>query len=93
MTKSHPNRNYIGIVHRHDDGTLGIHFADVPGCVSAGDTIDELLVHASEALALHLEDGPLPDARSLEAVKADAHVARDLAAGGSLLAVPFRIRP
>jgi len=83
-------RHYIGIVHSHHDGTLGIHFADVPGCVSAADTMDALLEHAREALALHLEDDPLPIARTLDQIRADDHIARELAAGACLLAVPHR---
>lgn len=82
-------RHYIGIVHRHHDGTLGIHFADVPGCISAADTMDELLAHAREALTLHLEDEPLPVARSLDDIRADEHIARELATGALLLDVPL----
>ena len=84
-------RCYIGIVHRHADGTLGIHFPDVPGCVSAGDTMDGLLAHAKEALTLHVEDQPTPVARSLKAIRTDDQVARDLDDGAGLLAVPLPI--
>jgi predicted RNase H-like HicB family nuclease len=41
--------------------SFGIWFVDLPGCVSAGDTIAQALEGANEALALHiagmLEDG------------------------------------
>ncbi|WP_414898434.1 type II toxin-antitoxin system HicB family antitoxin [Rhodovulum sp. YEN HP10] len=82
-------RHYIGVVHQEDDSAFGIHFPDVPGCFSAADALDDLLSNASEALALHLEDEILPEARSLDAVRADSDVARDLEAGAFLLAVPF----
>jgi predicted RNase H-like HicB family nuclease len=42
-------------------GHYSVDFPDLPGCVSAGDTLEEAFVMASEALSLHLfgmqEDG------------------------------------
>ncbi|MEM5470688.1 type II toxin-antitoxin system HicB family antitoxin [Hoeflea sp. AS60] len=81
-------RHYIGVVHQEGNSAFGVHFPDVPGCFSAADELDDLLTSASEALALHLEGEPLPEARSLEAVRDDAEVARDLKDGAFLLAVP-----
>lgn len=81
-------RHYIGVVHQDGDSAFGVHFPDVPGCFSAADQLDDLLANASEALALHLEGEALPEARSLEAVREDAGVARDLKDGAFLLAVP-----
>ena len=49
----------------------GVVVPDLPGCFSAGDTLDEALVNAKEAILLHL-DGllddkrPIPPLRSLE---------------------------
>ena len=82
-------RYYIGVVHQDGDSAYGVHFPDVPGCFSAADEMDDLLANASEALSLHLEDEPLPHARSLDTVRADEEVKRDLAEGAFLLAVPF----
>jgi predicted RNase H-like HicB family nuclease len=82
-------RYYIGVVHQDGDSAYGVHFPDVPGCFSAADEMDDLLTNASEALSLHLEDEPLPHARSLDTVRADEEVKRDLAEGAFLLAVPF----
>ncbi|OCW58991.1 type II toxin-antitoxin system HicB family antitoxin [Hoeflea olei] len=81
-------RHYIGVVHQDGDSAFGVHFPDVPGCFSAADRLDDLLGNASEALALHLEGEELPEARTLEAVREDADVARDLRDGAFLLAVP-----
>lgn len=81
-------RHYIGVVHQDGDSAFGVHFPDVPGCFSAADQLDDLLANASEALALHLEGAALPQARTLEAVREDADVARDLKDGAFLLAVP-----
>ena len=82
-------RHYIAVVHQEGESAFGVHFPDVPGCFSAADDIDDLLANATEALALHLEDTPPPQARSLDAVRMDEDVARDLAEGAFLLAVPF----
>jgi len=82
-------RYYIGVVHQDGDSAYGVHFPDVPGCFSAADEMDDLLTNASEALSLHLEDTPLPYPRTLDAVRLDEDVKRDLAEGAFLLAVPF----
>jgi predicted RNase H-like HicB family nuclease len=54
----------------------GVAVPDLPGCFSAGDTLDEAMENACEAIDLHvstmIEDGaPLPAARSMEALQAD----------------------
>ena len=67
---------YIALVHKDEGTSYGVSFPDVPGCVSAGDTLDEALRNAAEALAGHLAlmraDGEAePAARSLEAIRSD----------------------
>lgn len=69
--------NYIGLIHKDADSDYGVSFPDFPGCVSAGETLDEARAGAEEALALHiegmLEDGDaIPEPTSLEDVMADA---------------------
>ena len=59
------------------------YFPDLPGCTSAGDTLDETIVNAGEALSAHvgfmMEDGdPVPPPRSIEAIKADPEHDRDM---------------
>ncbi|RJF63544.1 type II toxin-antitoxin system HicB family antitoxin [Rhodopseudomonas palustris] len=76
--------HYISIVEdTGPDLAVGVWFPDLPGCVSAGDDIDEALRNAPEALALYLEqiehDGkPLPKPRTLTELKADPAVADDI---------------
>lgn len=45
----------------YSNGSIGIMFPDLPGCVSSAKTLDEALYMASDALALHIsgieEDG------------------------------------
>lgn len=73
----------VGLIYR-DDTAYGISFPDMPGCVSAAASLDELLLDGKEALDLHIEgmlqDGEeLPEFRSLEALRADPHFADDFA--------------
>ncbi len=68
---------YIALVHKDEGTSYGVSFPDVPGCISAGDTFEEAIDNASQALAGHLAvmeaDGdPIPHARSLEELKRDA---------------------
>jgi len=58
-------------------GGYSVDFPDLPGCVSAGDGLEEALTLAREALALHLfgmaEDGdPIPEASDPAALPAEA---------------------
>ncbi len=54
-------RRYFPAQIEAGDSSYGVWFADLPGCVSAGDTIAEAIEGAHEALALHIagmvEDG------------------------------------
>jgi len=54
-------QHYIALIHKETGSDYGVSFPDLPGCVTAGTTLDEARSHAEEALALHLaglaEDG------------------------------------
>lgn len=59
-------------------GTYGIIFPDFLGCISAGDTFEEVVAMGHEALQLHIDgmvddgdDIPEPTAVTLEQVRAD----------------------
>ena len=79
------NTNYIAIV--EDGGTVhatGVWFPDLPGCLSAGDTLDEALANATEILdewaIMMAEDGrQMPRPRTLTELKADPDVAAEIA--------------
>lgn len=69
-------RPYIALIHKDADSDYGVSFPDLPGCISAGSTLDEARAMAAEALALHLEglaaDGEAPPApSSLETIMSD----------------------
>ena len=70
------------VVHKDADSGYGVTVPDLPGCFSAGDTLDEVIESAREAIACHIEglllDGePVPAKASLE-----AHQANDDYRGG-----------
>ena len=70
-------RPYIALIHKDPATDYGVSFPDLPGCISAGSTLDEARAMAAEALGLHLdgmaEDGEaIPDPSTLEAIMADA---------------------
>jgi predicted RNase H-like HicB family nuclease len=75
--------HYIAIIEEEEGKAVGVWFPDLPGCVSAGDTIDDALQNAAEALELWaeamIEGGQkIPPPRSLADLKADPEVAQDL---------------
>lgn len=55
---------YFGVIHKDTNSDYGISFPDLPGCISAGTTLDELDIMSREALRLHTE-GMLADKEAL----------------------------
>jgi len=49
--------HYVALIHEDADGSYGVSFPDLPGVVTAGDTIDEAMQEAAELLAFAAEDG------------------------------------
>jgi len=48
--------HYVAIVEDSGpDKAVGLWFPDLPGCFSAGDTVDEALLNAGEAVLLYAE--------------------------------------
>src|ERR1700681_142244 len=47
---------YVSLIHKDADSDYGVSFPDLPGCVTAGRTVNEALLMAKEALALHIEN-------------------------------------
>src|SRR5256885_10953569 len=75
---------YIALVHKDEGTSYGVSFPDVPGCISAGDTFEEAVANAAEALAGHLAlmkaDGDaLPSPRSFDELKRDPGFVDDAA--------------
>ena len=73
---------YIAFIHKDPDSIYGVSFPDVPGCISAGDTIDDAVRNAVEALSGHVRmleaDGdPVPPPRDFDAIIDDPDLAED----------------
>ena len=66
--------HYIALIHKDADSGYGVSFPDVAGVIAVADTLDEAIAEAAAALVFAFEDwsGPLPVARSLEALRGDA---------------------
>jgi len=47
--------NYPIVVHKEEGTDYGVTVPDLPGCFSAGSTMDEAIAMAREAIELHLE--------------------------------------
>lgn len=91
--ESRMSRSIIGLIHG-EPGSFGISFPDVPGCISAGATLDETLANGADALAFHLEGmaedgGPPPVPRSLDAIRADPEHAFELSEPHVVALVPY----
>ncbi len=68
-------KRYVALVHHEAGSAYGVSFPDFPGCVSAGDTFDEAISNAVEALWAHVdlmhEDGDvIPEPRDLQDIRA-----------------------
>jgi len=69
---------YVAIVEdAGPDNAVGVWFPDLPGCFSAGDTLDKAISNASAAVALYAESleeqgRTLPPPRSLSMLRRDA---------------------
>ena len=75
---------YIALVHKDEGTSYGVSFPDLPGCISAGDTFEEAVANAAEAIAAHLAllraDGDtIPAPRSFDELKRDREFLADAA--------------
>ena len=69
--------NYPVVIHKEKRSDYGVTVPDLPGCFSAGKTLDEVRSMAQEAIELHLEgmidEGlPVPAPNSIEAHQRNA---------------------
>jgi predicted RNase H-like HicB family nuclease len=84
-------RHYVAIVEDSGPETaVGIWFPDLPGCFSAGDTVEQAMLNATEAIGLYAEaiekDGNrLPAPRTLAELRDDPIFAEDVQ--GNLVAL------
>lgn len=86
--------HYIALIHKDGDSSYGVSFPDLPGVISAGDTIDEAMQHAAEVLVFAAEDwgdGRFPPPRTIDELRSDPTFRED-AMDAVVAAVPFRIK-
>ena len=62
---------FPAVIHKDEESGHGVAVPDLPGCFSAGDTLEEAIESAHEAVACHIEgllmDGePVPEQAPLE---------------------------
>ena len=67
---------YIGYLHKEAGSDFGVSFPDFPGCITAGESLEDARRMAGEALGLHIqgmiEDGePIPEPSTLDEVASD----------------------
>jgi len=72
-----PKGTLRSIFHKDPDSDYGVTVPDLPGCFSAGATIDEALANAVEAIECHVEglmldSEPIPTPKSVEHHKDNA---------------------
>jgi len=46
---------FVGVIHKDKDSDYGVSFPDFPGCISAGNTLQEAYEMGKEALRGHIE--------------------------------------
>ncbi len=47
--------DYVVVIEQARDGSYSAYVPDLPGCVSSGDTIEEVRVMIEEAVTMHLK--------------------------------------
>lgn len=67
---------YVALLRKQPDSDFGVDFPDFPGCVTAGETLEDARRMAAEALQLHIEgmieDGDaIPAPSRLDEIMAD----------------------
>lgn len=89
--------HYVALIHKDPASCYGVQFPDVPGVVTAGDTLEEAIINAADALAFAAEDWqdltgrPFPAPRTLDALRDDPDY-REATIDAVVAVVPFSIR-
>ncbi len=89
--------HYIALIHKQADSCYGVSFPDVPGVITAGDTIDEAMRNAGEVLEFAAEDWSdhtgreFPHPRTIDDLRGDLEF-QEAATDAVIAAVPFRAK-
>ncbi len=73
--------NYPAVIFKEKTSDYGVSFPDFPGCITAGDTVEEAYEMAKEALEFHIEgmlenNENIPESSALHVVKNDPEYKR-----------------
>jgi predicted RNase H-like HicB family nuclease len=87
-------QTYLAAIHKDEDSDFTALFPGVPGCITAGSTMEELEAMARQALQGHLEvlrdsGDPVPEPLDIDAAKAH----EDGKGAAFILAVPVYLAP
>lgn len=47
--------DYVVVIEKLDDGSLSAYVPDLPGCVTSGDSVDEVRILIKEAVTMHID--------------------------------------
>lgn len=89
--------HYIALIHKDRDSCYGVSFPDIPGVITAGDTIDEAMQNAVEVLEFAAEDWSrltgesFPVPRTIDELRSDP-VFCGQAEDAVVAAVPFAVK-
>jgi len=87
-------KNYIALFEENGKGGYGVVFPDFPGCISAGNTFEEAVRMAHEALSLHTEEEKkLPKPRTLEQIKKTWEDWKEWEKDGNFIVVNISLLP
>ncbi len=50
-----PDLEYLVVIEKAEDGSFSAYVPDLPGCVSCGDSVDEVTQLIGEAIRLHID--------------------------------------
>lgn len=82
-------RYFTAIVHKDEGSAYGLAFPDLPGCFASADDWNAIPVAATEALDLWFEDATDVAPAPLDEIRQREDVRAALAAGASLMTVPY----
>lgn len=87
-------QRFVAVIEKDPNSAFGVWFPDVEGCFSAGETLDEAITNASQALRQHCEalesaGRSISKARSIEVLQREKEVRNAIRSGAVLFAVPL----
>lgn len=76
-------KQYLALVHKDPESDYGVSFPDVPGCFTAGTTLEDAMAMGAKALRFHLDElldsgQAVPEARPFDSIIASYEPPEDL---------------